>query len=317
MTTTHGSGPELPPELPLGIVERRRRLVGAVGVHIGGTACRAAAGFEEHRIWRGVLPPGDVDAICRAIVAAVHEVEPDPRFVVVGTPGHVNPVAGTVSAAANLGTSWAGTVPLRDLLADRLSCEVEIQNDVDVALDAEKRHGGLAAVNNGALITLGTGVGVALLVNGRDQPTELGHSVLQFDGPPCVGRPHRGCFESYIGGWALPLRYKELHPEFAGTAAREIPDDVEFWTDCGARLGELVVTLCLLGQPMEAVSLIGTVVLARAQFLLPAVQARVQEEASLLGTVPRRLMVTPLGEDVSVLGALLVARSLLYPFENL
>jgi predicted NBD/HSP70 family sugar kinase len=287
-------------------------LPGAIGVHIGGTACRAAAGVRD-RIWRGVLEPGDVVDVVRVIVDAVHKVEPDPKFVVVATPGHVDQAAGTVSAAANLGPEWEGTVPLRDLLQERLQCEVEVRNDGEMALQAERRRGGLVAVNDGALVTLSTGVGVALLVNGRDQPTELGHSVLQFEGPECIGRPHRGCYESFIGGWALPLRYRERHPDFRGTA-RDIPDNAEFWSDCGARLGELVVTLCLLGQRIEVVSLIGTVALARAHLLLPAVEARVREEASLLGTTPRRILVTPLGEDVAVMGALRVARDLLYPF---
>jgi predicted NBD/HSP70 family sugar kinase len=137
--------------------------------------------------------------------------------------------------------------------------------------------------------------------------------VLQFDGPACIGRPHRGCYESFIGGWALPERYQERHPEFRGTA-RDIPEDLEFWADCGARLGELIVSLCLLGQPIEVVSLIGMVALGRAHLMIPAVEARVKQEAGLLSTVPRRIRVTPLGEDVAALGALLVARDLLYPF---
>jgi predicted NBD/HSP70 family sugar kinase len=285
---------------------------GAVGVHIGGTSCRAAAGLEDH-IFRGTLAPADVEDILETIMAAVLAVESRPRFVVVATPGHVDRAAGTVSAAANLGPQWEGTVPLRDLLRERLDCEVEVRNDAEMALQAERRRGGLVAVNDGALITLSTGVGVAMLVNGRDQPTELGHSVLQFDGPDCNGRPHRGCYESFLGGWALPLRYRERHPEFEGTA-RDIPDDAAFWSECGARLGELVLTLCLLGQRLEVISLIGTVALARAHLLLPAVEARMEAEVSLLGTKPRRIRVTPLGEDVGVLGALLVARDLLYPF---
>ncbi len=314
MTIPHAAEPAAAPPASYSI--SRRHLAGAVGVHIGGTACRAASGLTEDRIWRGALPPGDVDAICQAITAAVRAVEPVPRFVVVGTPGHVDRETGMVKAAANLGAQWEGMVPLRDLLIERLGCDVEIRNDAEVALEAEKRRGALVAVNDGALITLSTGVGVALLVDGRDQPTELGHSVLQYDGPPCRGRPHNGCFESFLGGWALPLRYKELHPEFTGSSAREIPDDEAFWTDCGQRLGELVVTLCLLGQRMEVVSLIGQVALARARFLLPPVRARVEQEASLLGTVPRRITVTPLGEDVAMIGALLVARDLLYPFQE-
>jgi predicted NBD/HSP70 family sugar kinase len=287
-------------------------LPGAAGVHIGGTVCRAAAGLKARTV-RRALEPGEVQRVLGDVERSVREVEPEPRFVVVATPGHVDTRSGSVSAAANLGPEWEGTVPLRELLRERLGCEVEVRNDAEMALQAERRRGGLVAVNDGALITLSTGVGVALLVDGRDQPTELGHSVLQFDGPACTGRPHRGCYESFIGGWALPLRYQERHPEFRGTA-RDIPDDPEFWTDCGARLGELVVSLCLLGQPVEVVSLIGMVALGRAHLMIPAVEERVKQEAGLLGTVPRRIQVTPLGEDVAALGALLVARDLLYPF---
>jgi predicted NBD/HSP70 family sugar kinase len=246
----------------------------------------------------------------------VRAVEPSPRFVVVGTPGRVNRGTGEVVGAANLGAEWSGTVPLGALLASRLGCEVEVRNDADVSLEAEKRRGALVAVNDGALISLSNGIGVALLVNGRDQPTELGHSVLQFDGLPCPGRPHRGCFESYLGGHVLPGRYRALRPDFTGTAAREIPDDAEFWLDYGARLGELLVQLCLLGQPMEIISLTGQIAHARHARILPAARARVEVEAALLGTIPRRIVVTPLGEDIAVLGSLLVARDLLYPFQD-
>ncbi|HEV2122585.1 MAG TPA: ROK family protein, partial [Chloroflexota bacterium] len=140
-------------------------LGGAVGVHIGGTACRAAAGFGVGQIWRGVLPPGGVESVCDEIVAAVRRVEPAPKLVAIGSPGHVASRRGTVTGAANLGPEWTAEVPLRELLEERLQCEVAVQNDAEVALEAEKRHGGLVAVNDGALITLSTGVGVALLVN--------------------------------------------------------------------------------------------------------------------------------------------------------
>jgi predicted NBD/HSP70 family sugar kinase len=293
--------------------QTQRYLEGAVGVHIGGATCRAAAGFHRDQVWRGALPQG-VDAVCDAVVEAIRRVEDQPRFVVIGTPGHVDPESGEVAGAANLGQDWSGTVPLGRILAKVLGCEVEVRNDADVALVAEKRHGALVAANDGALISLANGVGVALLVDGRDQPTELGHSVLQFDGPPCPGRPHRGCFESYLGGRVLVDRYKEGHPDFDGRFVREIPDDADFWADYGARVGELVVQLCLLGQPMEVISLAGHIAIARQKYLLPAVKGRVDAEASVLGTVPRRIAVTPLGDDMAVLGALLAARDLLYPF---
>ena len=76
------------------------------------------------------------------------------------------------------------------------------------------------------------------------------------------------------------------------------------------------MTLGLLGRPVEAVSLIGAVALARERFLVPAVKARVDQEGALLGTVPRCIMVSPLGEDVTALGGYIMARGLLYPFSE-
>jgi hypothetical protein len=110
---------------------------GAVGVHIGGTVCRAAAGFDEARIWRGALPADGVAAAVNAIADAVRRVSAAPRYVAVGTPGHVDGQAGTVSGAANLGPEWAGTVPLGRLLRERLQCEVVLRNSAEVALEAE------------------------------------------------------------------------------------------------------------------------------------------------------------------------------------
>src|SRR5829696_6533697 len=117
----------------------------AVGVHIGGTACRAAAGFEEHEKWRGALPPGGVSAAVDVIVDAARRVSggAPPGYVVVGSPGHIDSRRGTVSGAANLGSEWTTTVPLGDLLQERLQCEVNVRNDAEVALEAEKRRGGL------------------------------------------------------------------------------------------------------------------------------------------------------------------------------
>jgi predicted NBD/HSP70 family sugar kinase len=258
--------------------------------------------------------PAHVPSVVDAIAHLVGAVEPTPRLVVIGLPGNVNEQRGTVSAASNLGREWDGVVPLAKLVSERLQCQVELRNDTDTAMQGERRRGALVSCNDGALITLSTGVGVCILRNGTQFPAELGHSISQFGGPPCRGRAHAGCYETFLGGWALPDRYRERHPEFTGTHHSDIPDDEAFWNECGRRLGDLVLTLCFSGQPLEAVSFIGSVSLARHHRLLPAVHARVREETALLDVMPRSLRVTPLGEVTSVLGAFLMARDLLFPF---
>ena len=287
---------------------------GAVGVHLSSQMCRATASTSPENAHAVAHDPAHVASVVNAIESVVRAVEAAPKLVVIGLPGNVDEAKGTVNAASNLGREWDGVVPLARLVSERLQCTVELRNDTDTAMQGERRRGALVACNDGALITLSTGVGVCILRNGIQFPAELGHSISQFGGPPCRGRAHAGCYETFLGGWALPDRYHERHPDFTGTHHSDIPDDPEFWEECGRRLGDLVLTLCLSGQPLEAVSFIGSVSLARQHRLLPAVHARVHQEIALLDVVPRSLRVTPLGEVTSVLGAFLLARDLLFPF---
>jgi len=99
-------------ETPPPPAKTRVQAPGAVGVHISGVGCRATASISPDRVWVGSLMPGDVEPVVDSIIDAVLTVEPHPKFVVVGTPGHVNSELGTVTAAANLGQGWRGTVGL-------------------------------------------------------------------------------------------------------------------------------------------------------------------------------------------------------------
>ncbi len=304
-------GPAPPVPLP---TNTRVHAEGAVGVHLSSYVCRAIASVAPESAHAVAIQPGRVDTVVAAIIEAVHAVASSPQLVVIGLPGNVDEAHGSVNAASNLGSEWQGVVPLAQRVAERLGCPVELRNDTDTAMQGERRRGALIGCSDGALVTLSTGVGVCLLRDGVQFPTELGHSVSQFGGPRCLGRAHAGCYETYLGGWALPLRYREWHPGFEGTHHSQIPDDAAFWHECGRRLGDLVLTMCFSGQPLEAVSFIGSVSLARQHHLLPAVHERVREEIALLDTVPRSLRVTPLGEATVVLGAFLHARDLLFPF---
>lgn len=302
-----------PPALPTP-TKTRVYAGGAVGVHLGSHDCRVTASTQPENAISAPIEPGRVAAVVDVIGTMVRSVEASPRLVVVGLPGNIDEANGTVNAASNLGREWNGVVPLARLLADHLQCPVELRNDTYTAMQGERRRGALVSCNDGALVTLSTGVGVCVMRDGVQFSAELGHSISQFGGPQCRGRAHRGCYETFLGGWALPDRYRERHPEFTGTHHSDIPDDADFWHECGRRLGDLVLTLCFIGQPLEAVSFIGSVSLARQARLLPAVRERVEEEVALLDVVPRSLRVTPLGEMPAVLGAFLHARDLLFPF---
>jgi glucokinase len=101
-------------------------------------------------------------------------------------------------------------VPFRALMAERVGLPVFVDNDANAAMLAEWRFGAARGARDAALLTLGTGIGGGLVVGGALQRgsqgagAELGHMVVQADGPRCQGNcPNRGCLEAMASGTAL------------------------------------------------------------------------------------------------------------------
>jgi glucokinase len=101
-------------------------------------------------------------------------------------------------------------VPIRDLIRERIGLPVFLDNDASVAALAEHLFGAARGVQNAVMVTVGTGIGGGLILGGRvfrgtnGGGSELGHTVVEFDGPRCQGScPNRGCLEAVASGTAL------------------------------------------------------------------------------------------------------------------
>src|SRR5690606_35140306 len=101
-------------------------------------------------------------------------------------------------------------VPIRDELRSRLGLPVSIDNDANLAALAEGMFGAARGARNVVMLTVGTGIGGGLILNGEvyrgrnGAGAELGHTVIEADGPPCQGNcPGRGCVETLASGTAL------------------------------------------------------------------------------------------------------------------
>ena len=223
-----------------------------VGVDLGGT--KLAVGLVDDRL--GVLArtvgPSDTDspescleAIYRRLDEALAEYGPV-AAIGVGSASMVNFRAGRIVASTHLPLR---NVPLRDLLAQRFGLPVVIDNDATVACLAEYRYGAGVGTSEMIMLTLGTGIGGGIICGGRPYrglsgaAGELGHMVIDLDGPRCQGNcPNHGCLETFASGNAMGAAARRLateRPDSAFGRALAAGEEVD---------GQMVSRLALAGD---------------------------------------------------------------------
>ena len=194
------------------------------GIDLGGTKIQAIVADEGNTVLGQARretptdggPPAVAAEMAEAMRAACEaaNVETDSLAGVgVGSPGAIDPEAGTVARAGNL-PDWDDPFPLGPALTDQLGTKVFIGNDVDVAVEAEFVLGAGRDVNSLLGIFWGTGVGGGIILDGRPwlgrgAAAEIGHMVVNPGGRRCpCGR--RGCMEAYAGRGAMEQRARKL-----------------------------------------------------------------------------------------------------------
>jgi glucokinase len=214
----------------------------AIGVDLGGTNLRIAAVHEAGHLLEKVtlgtkvaLGRDDVlNNMCEAIrhLSQKYRGTGQPRGVGIGVPGIINLQTGMVRESPNL-PGWSD-YPVRDEIEKRLQAPVILENDANVAALGEKWLGAGRHVGDMAMLTLGTGVGGGVILNGKiwhgitGMAGEFGHMTVEPDGQPC-GCGNRGCLEQYASATAVVRMAREAiaagdAPAFAKTAG----SDAEF-----------------------------------------------------------------------------------------
>jgi len=147
-----------------------------------------------------------LDAISKANLT-VDDIE----WVGIGSPGTVNSDTGVIEYANNI--SFLNT-PLAEMIKKTINKPIHVENDANAAAYGEFLAGGAKGVKDAVCITLGTGVGGGIIINGKIYSgfncggAEIGHSVVEADGPLCsCGR--KGCFEVYSSATGLIRMTKE------------------------------------------------------------------------------------------------------------
>lgn len=197
-----------------------------VGVDIGGTKLAAAVVDEQGTILataRRRTPTQDPEHIADVVAEIVGQFRRDHDLVAVGVgaAGFVDAARSRIVFAPNL--AWRDT-PLRDQIASRLDVPVVVENDANAAAWGEYRFGAGEHEPDLVVLTIGTGIGAGLLMNGRlhrgrfGAAGEPGHLRVVPGGRQC-GCGNLGCLEQYSSGTALVRAAREI--------ARARPDEAE------------------------------------------------------------------------------------------
>ena len=214
----------------------------SIGVDLGGTNLRIAAISTEgqllEKITLGVKVALGRDHVigemCDAIRRLSEQYRSGGKFVGagIGVPGIIDREAGMMRKSANL-PGWSD-YPVRDEIERRLGARVFLDNDANFAALGEKWLGAARDADNMAMITLGTGIGGAIILNGKifygmsGMAGEFGHVTIEPNGVPC-GCGNRGCAERYASATAVVRMAREAIESGAAPAlAKAASSDPEF-----------------------------------------------------------------------------------------
>ena len=310
-----------------------------IGVDLGGTKLLAGAVDPELNVHHRATRPArgaDHHEVLATVVSAVGEV----RDAIEGGSGSVDAVGIGIPCLIDQRRGIAVTsthlplvgVPFRDLVAERLGLPVYVDNDANAAMLAEWRFGAARGARDAALLTIGTGIGGGLVIGGALQRgsqgagAELGHMVVQADGPRCNGScPNRGCLEALVSGTALAREAQRIAVQRPGSglgralaAGREIsgPLVTELAHDGDAAAIDAVAAIGrwlgigianLVNMLNPDVVVIGGGVIAAGELLLAPAREVVMERALSPSKEHVRIVAARFGAESGMLGAATLA----------
>lgn len=307
-----------------------------IGIDLGGTFVKAGVVDENFQIvTKATVDSSDVvgeperiadrmvEAANQALAAAKLTMN-DIENIGIGAPGSVDPESGVIIYANNL--SFLNT-PIRQYLEARTGKQIFVENDANVAAYGEVLAGAAKGVDDAIVITLGTGVGGGIIIDGKiyrgfnQFGGELGHMVVQYGGRQCTcGR--KGCIEAYASATGLINMTKEAmeaHPESALWKVAPTLEEVNGKTAYdGMRMGDPVACEVVdtyqnyLGAGLTnfvnifqpEVLLIGGGICKEGETLLAPLREYIAREAySIEGQPTCQLRVCKLGNDAGTIGA--------------
>ncbi len=290
-----------------------------IGIDLGGTNIKMGrftpAGHCLQHLSVPTPQPATPTAVLAAILAGIEQLASDlstVRGIGMGTPGPVDRTGQVARLAINL-AGWQD-IPIGSWLQAKTGLPTILENDANCAGLGEAWLGAGKNSQNMILLTLGTGVGGAIILDGQlytgAQGTagELGLITFQPDGPTC-NSGNRGSLEQYISAKAILRDTAQDAATWGKLAAAGDPEALQFWHQYGQKLGIGLTSLIYVLAP--ELIIIGGGVSSSSPFFLPAAQQEIEQRVLPPSRQNLQIKAALLGNQAGMLGAAKIAWQLL------
>ncbi|HAL62079.1 MAG TPA: hypothetical protein DCP08_06705 [Chloroflexi bacterium] len=300
-----------------------------VAVDLGGTHIRSALINEKGEILarteRETLAQEGPEPVIGRIEACIRDVARGTEPISIAAPGPLNPWKGIIHQAPNL-PGWRD-VPLADILHRAFKVPVYLNNDANLAALGEHRFGAGQGINDLIYLTISTGIGGGIISQGelllgtKGLAAEIGHMILEPEGPPC-GCGGRGHLESLASGTAIARRAVEemekgaetsitrlVEGELSKVTAKVVAQAAQegdplansIFKEAGFYIGLGIANLLHILNPQLVI--LGGGVSKAGDLLFDPVRATVKARTMLSYQEGLQIVPTALGGDVGLLGA--------------
>ena len=285
-------------------------LTQVIGIDLGGTAIKLGRFMSDGSCLKSLTvdtpQPATPETVMAIIVDAVAEVDPEGIAVAigVGTPGPADAGGRVAKIAINLPQWW--NIPVADILEAKIGKPTIIDNDANCACLGDAWLGAGRFYKNFILLTLGTGVGGAIFIDGKlftgcfGSAGELGLINLIPDGPQCKSG-NKGSLEQHTSVIAIRRRTGKEPAELGVLAEKGDAKALEFWQEYGKYLGTGVTSLLYVLTP-EAV-VIGGGVSASFEFFHPSMNTEIEQRVMPTSRENLQIIRAQLGNRAGMLGA--------------
>jgi len=295
-----------------------------IGIDLGGTNLKIAVLNHNCGILsKEILPTQSFphkEALIEALVSSVRNKLISQEFgnkisgIGVGVPGPVDYIKGVVHYFPNI-PGWK-EVPLKKILEKKLGLPVAIDNDANVMSLAEYYHGAARGLRHVLCVTLGTGVGGGLILNGtlyrgaENAAGEIGHLPLNLEGPSC-NCGGKACVEVYVGNHRILARARRIYKkditleELSVRANKGDRRARDIWRNAGIQLGTVFAGAVNLLN-LDAI-VIGGGMANAGEVLFKSIRQTITSRAMQVQAKRVRICKAKLGSNAGIIGAAILA----------